>query len=61
MTFTDVVILAVVAVVLFLIIFFNVKAKRKSKCVGCPYAKACARAVACNGCKEKCEKTCGKC
>jgi len=41
MTIADIIILIVVILILGLIIFFSIFKKRKNRCAGCPYARAC--------------------
>ena len=51
MTFADVILVFVIALVIGGAIFYIVRAKRRGqKCIGCPYAKECGKG--CNRCAE---------
>ena len=53
MTLADYLILGLIAVVLCLVVFYLVRAKKKgSKCIGCPNGAACS---------SKCGDCCGHC
>ena len=51
MTFTDIAVIAVVAVIVLAVVLYLRREKRKgAQCVGCPYAKQCAARAAGQGC-----------
>lgn len=41
MTFADVIILVVVVAVIFAVVYFSLRDKKKNPCSGCPFQKSC--------------------
>ena len=41
LSISDVIILSIIGLIIFLVIYFSVWKNRKSPCKGCPYAKNC--------------------
>ena len=49
MTPTDIIVLAIIALVIGGAAFYIIRAKRRGqKCIGCPHAKSCANHCTCN-------------
>lgn len=57
MTLTDIIVIAVIALIVGAAVGYIVKAKRKGqKCIGCPYASSCPSGKSGCGCAEKQDK-----
>ena len=54
MTLTDIIVIAVIALIVGAAVGYIVKAKRKGqKCIGCPYSSSCPSGKGGCGCAEK--------